>query len=158
MPYLLTWLEGTALATWTRESPSIWAYPTVLTLHTFGLGAVVGMSIVIDLRLLGYARRIPLMSLSGLFRMIAWAFAVNAATGILLFMADATNKARQPILYIKLGLIALALWDTLLAKRLTEAGTGEGDVGAAPRGRLVAASSLVLWAAAITAGRLMAYV
>ena len=31
---MLPWLEATALATWVRESPSLWAYPTVLTLHT----------------------------------------------------------------------------------------------------------------------------
>ena len=110
-------------------------------------------------RLLGFApAAVGRCRCRALFRLIAWAFALNATTGILLFMADATNKARQPILYIKLALIALALWDTLLAKRLIRAGTGAGDVGSARRGRLVAASSLVLWAAAITAGRLMAYV
>ena len=36
------WLEGSALGVWTRESPSIWAYPTILTLHTVGLGVLVG--------------------------------------------------------------------------------------------------------------------
>ena len=83
-PIVLAWLEGTALATWTRESPSIWAYPTILTLHTVGLGIVVGASAVIDFRLLGFAPRISLPSLSPLFRMIVWAFLLNAATGVLL--------------------------------------------------------------------------
>jgi hypothetical protein len=150
---LLAWIEGTSLATWTRESPSIWAYPTILTLHTVGLGIVVGMSTVIDLRLLGYGRRIPLDAISGLFRMIAWAFALNAVTGVLLFMSDATTKGRQPILYIKLSLIGLALWNTVIARRIVRAEAGELS-----RNRLVAVMSLVLWSAAITAGRLMAYV
>jgi hypothetical protein len=150
---LLAWIEGTSLATWTRESPSIWAYPTILTLHTVGLGIVVGMSTVIDLRLLGYGRRIPLDAISGLFRMIAWAFALNAVTGVLLFMSDATTKGRQPILYIKLSLIGLALWNTLIARRIVREEAGEPS-----RNRLVAVMSLVLWSAAITAGRLMAYV
>ena len=65
---MIAWLEGTALATWVRESPSLWAYPTVLTLHTVGLGIVVGASAVVDFRLLGFAPRIPLPSLSPLFR------------------------------------------------------------------------------------------
>jgi hypothetical protein len=150
---LLAWIEGTSLATWTRESPSIWAYPTVLTLHTVGLGIVVGMSTVIDLRLLGYGRRIPLDAISGLFRMIAWAFVLNAVTGVLLFMSDATTKGRQPILYIKLSLIGLALWNTVIARRIVREEAGEPS-----RNRLVALMSLVLWSAAITAGRLMAYV
>ncbi len=153
MADLLAWIEGTSLATWTRESPSIWAYPTILTLHTVGLGIVVGMSTVIDLRLLGYGRRIPLDAISGLFRMIAWAFVLNAVTGVLLFMSDATTKGRQPILYIKLSLIGLALWNTVIARRIVREKAGETS-----RNRLVAVMSLVLWSAAITAGRLMAYV
>ncbi len=156
MSDVLTWLEATALATWTRQSSSLWAYPTVLTFHTVGLGIVVGASAVIDLRLLGVARKISLESLSGLFRLIAWAFALNAATGILLFMADATTKGRQPILYIKLSLIGLALWDTLYARRLLRAAPADDSV--ARHGRFVAVSSLILWTAAIAAGRLMAYV
>ena len=158
MSDVLAWIEGTALATWTRESPSIWAYPTILTLHTVGLGVVVGANAVIDLRLLGVARRISLHSLSGLFRLIAWAFALNAATGVLLFMAEAATKGRQPILYIKLTLIGLALWDAHYARRLLGEGAAPADDGVTSRCRLVAVSSLTLWAAAITAGRLMAYV
>lgn len=154
------WLEGTAIATWTRESGSIWAYPTVLTLHTMGLGVVVGASAVLDLALLGHAPRLPLPSLRPLFRVIWWAFAVNALTGVMLFMADATVKSHQTVFYIKLTLIALALWNTALVRRavfrdpVVDPAT-VSTVGA--RGRRLAAVSLVLWAAAITAGRLMAY-
>jgi hypothetical protein len=117
MAHVTAWLEGTAIATWTRESPSIWAYPTILTLHTAGLAIVVGASTVIDLRLLGFGRRIDTSALAPLFTMIAWAFALNAATGVLLFMADATMKSRQVVFYAKLMLIGLALWDTLVLRR-----------------------------------------
>src|SRR3954469_3819033 len=84
---MMPWLEGTAIATWVRESPSLWAYPAVLTLHTVGLGIVVGASAVIDLRLLGYAPRIRIGTLAPLFTFMAYAFVLNAATGIMLFMA-----------------------------------------------------------------------
>jgi hypothetical protein len=154
---MMAWLEATALATWTRESPSIWAYPTILTLHTVGLGIVVGANAVIDFRLLGFAPRISVPSLSPLFRLILWAFVLNAATGLLLFMSEATTKSKQPIFYIKLTFIALALWNTDLVRRgmLTD-----GAIGTplnTPRYRRLAIVSLVLWSAAITAGRLMAY-
>jgi hypothetical protein len=157
------WLEGTALATWTRESPSIWAYPTILTLHTVGLGIVVGASAVIDLRLLGFGRRIPAAALAPLFGMIGWAFALNAATGVLLFMADATAKSKQMVFFVKLALIGLALWDTLAQRRLLVGDPArpspEPASGglAAPYLRRLAIASLVLWTGAITAGRLMAY-
>jgi hypothetical protein len=148
------WLEGTALATWTRESPSIWAYPTILTLHTVGLGIVVGASAVVDFRVLGFGRRIPVPSLQPLFAVIWWAFALNAATGIVLFMSDATTKSKQPVFYIKLALIALALVTTSSIRRVVAGETADDRPVGGPR---MAAASLVLWAGAITAGRLMAY-
>lgn len=152
---MMAWLEATALATWTRESPSIWAYPTILTLHTVGLGIVVGASAVVDFRLLGFAPRISLPSLTPLFRMIWWAFLLNAATGFILFMSEATTKSKQPIFYIKLALIALALWITEVIRRAIRR-QGRDGIGVASSGRL-AVASLLLWAGAITAGRLMAY-
>jgi hypothetical protein len=153
---MMAWLEATALATWTRESPSIWAYPTILTLHTVGLGIVVGANAVIDFRLLGFAPRMSLPSLSPLFRLIVWAFLLNAATGVILFMSDATTKSKQPVFYVKLTLIALALWNTNLIRRgMRDGGPDEPVTGG--RYRRLAIVSLVLWAGAITAGRLMAY-
>jgi hypothetical protein len=153
-----TWLEATSIATWTRTSPSIWAYPTILTLHTVGLGIVVGASAVIDLRLLGYGRRIALPTLLPLFRIIWWAFALNAASGIVLFMSEATTKGKQPVFFIKLTLIALAVVTTALMTRLMTPSASADDVAApGARGKSMAIASLLLWAGAITAGRLMAY-
>jgi hypothetical protein len=152
MPGVLSWLEGSALAAWTRESPSIWAYPTVLTLHTVGLSIAVGANAVIDLRLLGLAPRIPRESLSVLFPLIWSAFAINAASGVLLFIADATIKSSQPVFYVKLTLIGLALWHTVVARRIIGSPAG-GDDSAAR----VAGLSLIFWTGAIVAGRLMAY-
>jgi hypothetical protein len=151
---VLAWLEGTALATWTRESPSIWAYPTILTLHTVGLGIAAGACAVVDLRALGFARRIAVRLLTPLFTIMWWAFALNAVTGIMLFMSDATTKGRQPVFYVKLSLIALALTTASMMRRRIIA-TSEEEQTAALGG--LAAASLVCWAGAITAGRLMAY-
>lgn len=154
---LFTWLEATRLATWTRESPSIWAYPTVLTLHTVGLAIVVGVNAAIDLRLLGVARRVPLATLMPAFSLIGWGFLLNAATGLLLLIADATMKMRQPVLYVKLSLIALGLWCTLLARREMGHDRSSAMPGVSLRAAGIGAVSLLLWAGAITAGRLMAY-
>ncbi len=157
MDTFLAWLESTSIATWTRTSPSIWAYPTVLTLHTVGLGIVVGASAVLDLRLLGYGRRIPLPSLTPLFRIIWWAFALNAATGVILFMADATTKGKQVVFFVKLALIAFALVSTVRIRQLTFTPSSTDTAGSESRANGLAIASLVLWAGAITAGRLMAY-
>jgi hypothetical protein len=151
---LLTSIEASTLATWTRESTSIWAYPTILTLHTFGLAIVVGANAVIDFRLLGVAPRIPVPSLRPLFPIMWWAFALNFVTGVVLFMADATTKSGQGVFYVKLALIALAF----VVTRLLSRGLAPQHSGAvAANLRTLAILSLVLWTAAIVAGRLLAY-
>jgi hypothetical protein len=152
------WLEQSAVGVWTRESPSIWAYPTVLTLHTMGLGVLVGANAVIDFRLLGFAPRLPIPALAPLYRFMWGGFAVNLATGIMLFASDATTKGKQPVFYVKLALIALALMVTAAIRRTVEGGAALGDVALGPTsGKRLAVLSLLLWAGAITAGRLMAY-
>ena len=150
MTDLLTSIEGTALAAWVRESPSIWAYATILTLHTVGLAIVVGANVVVDLRLLGWAKGIPTAALQPLFPIMGAGFALNFVSGLLLFIADATTKAGQTVFYVKLACIALALIVArTIAKRLRQ--QDEGNL------RALAIASLFLWAGAIVAGRLMAY-
>ncbi len=153
MTDLLASIEGSTLAVWTRESPSIWAYPTILTLHTFGLAIVVGANALIDLRLLGLAPRIPVSSLRQLFPIMWWAFALNFATGVLLFMADASAKSGQRVFYVKLLLIAVALFVALAESRRLRV-----DVpAAAGHLRVLSLVSLAVWTGAIVAGRLLAY-
>ena len=153
------WLEGTGLATWVRESPSLWAYPTILTLHTVGLGIVVGASAVVDLRLLGYGRKLRIGALAPLFPIMAWAFVLNALSGVLLFIADAAHKSGQWIFYVKLLSIFAALWVTFASRRivLDHADLNTSDVVPSNGARLAFASAL-LWCVAIAAGRLMAYI
>jgi hypothetical protein len=154
---LLVWIETSALATWTRESTSIWAYPTVLTLHTLGLGIVVGASAVVDFRLLGFAPRIPIPSLRPLFRLLWWAFTLNAITGVLLFMTDASHKTFQRVFHIKLALIAVGLVTAVAIQKAVDRAPNEPDGRATANERRWAIVSLVAWASAIVAGRLMAY-
>jgi hypothetical protein len=158
------WLEGSALGVWTRESPSIWAYPTILTLHTVGLGILVGANAIIDFRLLGFAPRLPLAALAPLYRFMWAGFTINAVTGVLLFVSNATTKARQPIFYVKLALIALALVLTAAIRKTmprdhARSADPSADPPADPRPAptRLAAMSLLLWTGAIAAGRLMAY-
>src|SRR3954447_4668587 len=88
---VLNWLEMTALAVWVHESPSVWAQPTVLTLHTMGMAVLVGAAWVLDLRLLGISSHIPLSAFRWVFRAVGVGLVVNLVTGVLLFTARATT-------------------------------------------------------------------
>jgi hypothetical protein len=102
-------LEATGFASWLRESGSLWAYPAVLTMHTLGLGVLVGASTVIDLRLLGAAPRIPLEALRSLFPIMWAGFWINGISGVALFAADATTEGATTVFVSKLVIIVLAV-------------------------------------------------
>ncbi|MBI2186704.1 MAG: hypothetical protein HYU37_06205 [Acidobacteria bacterium] len=150
MESALAQLEQSGLATWIRESGVLYGYPLILFLHTLGLSTVVGLSSAIDLRVLGVARAIPLASLQKTFSLIWAGLALTAATGTLLFIADATKHASNPAFYVKLVFVVTAV--VTLARMRTRV------CGAEQRGTLLAAASLGSWFAALSAGRLMAYV
>src|SRR2546425_12416946 len=105
----MTALHDSAFSTWIRESESVWAFPTVLTVHTLGMMLLVGCAWVVDLRLLGVARTIPLGPLRPLFRLMWAAFWINLATGILLIIADPERKSTSLLFGFKLLLIAMNL-------------------------------------------------
>lgn len=152
----LTALHDSALSTWIREAETVWAFPTVLTVHTFGMMLLVGCAWVMDLRLLGIGRTIPLGPLRPLFRMMWFAFWINLTTGILLFIADPERKATSLLFGFKMLLILINL---PLLKRLERAVYGGTLEPTAVSGgtRQLAAASAALWAGTIFAGRLLGY-
>jgi hypothetical protein len=151
------WLEGTAIATFVRESPSIFAYTTVLSLHAMGLAVVVGVGAVISLRLLGLARGIPLAPLLKLYPLMWIGFTVNALSGLALLAASASTMLASVIFLIKLALIAIALVDMELLRHRIVVDAATGTDVAAPQTRGLAIGALVLWTAVIVTGRLTAY-
>lgn len=156
MEYLV-WLEATALSTWLRESLSLLAFPFVLVLHTVGMGFLVGASAAIDLRVLGVASGVPLKPMERFYTVIWAAFVVNAVSGVLLLIAYPAKALTNPLFYFKLLLIGMAVATALLIRRHVFHGLGPDSNPVSKRGRVLAGISLVLWAAAITAGRFLAY-
>ena len=157
MMELLQALEGSAFSAWVRESPSIWAYPTILTLHTVGLGVVVGANWMVDLRVLGFARAIPVTVLSRAFPIMWAGFWLNAVTGAVLFAGDPTTKGTTAVFMWKLVIVAVGVVLMIALKRKLY-GRSIDDRTASAGVRTLAATSLVLWIAAIASGRWMAYV
>jgi hypothetical protein len=154
---LLTAIENTSFTTWIRESQSIWAYPMMIFLHSVGLSIVVGLNAAIDLRLLGFAARIPVAPLEKLYPLMWFGFWINAASGVALLVSDISTFAVAPLFYIKLGVIALSLANLIAIRRVVFNGPSRtGPI--TPSARMLAVTSLVFWTAAITAGRLTAYI
>jgi hypothetical protein len=156
-PLFLQTIEDTGFSIWLRESESPFAFYFILLFHTFGLAILVGANVVLDLRLLGVARGIPLAPLQRLFRIMWIGFAMNAVTGVLLVVAYPTKSLTNWDFYLKLAVIGLAVWvmQRLKSEVFEDASLSEADMMA--RGATLAKWSLFLWFGAITAGRLLAY-
>jgi len=153
----IAWLQQSAVMDWFRESGSLWGYPFVLFLHTIGLASVAGLNGAIDLRVLGVAPKIPLASLTRFFSLIWAAFAVTAASGTILLIADAQTKLSSPVFYVKMVFVALALVNLHLLKTRVFRDPQIDTRPVSSQAKFLSISSLVLWVAATTAGRLMAY-
>ncbi len=139
----MTWLS-----IWLREAPTLLAFPTVLIFHTVGLGFLAGPAIALDLRLLGFAPNVPLDAMRK-FVPVGWlGFLMNATSGLLLLWAYPTKNLTNPIFYLKLTLIGTGMWMWVKLSKIDEIDA---------RIRTLARTSIFVWAAAVTAGRLLAY-
>jgi hypothetical protein len=147
----LTWVEHLPFSTWVRESGSLYGYSLILTLHTLGLALLMGISFALDLRLLGFGSESPVGPYERFFPYLWLGFWLNALSGVVLPMADATTKMINPVFYVKMTLIALAMWNVAIIHKRMFTGSLPSNAKA------LAWTSIILWIGATTAGRLMAY-
>jgi hypothetical protein len=85
-------------------------------------------------------------------------FALNAVTGSLLFMADATKHATNPTFYVKLLFVAAGLFTLTRIRKNVFHASGKNESAIVRQGRILGATSLGCWLIVITAARLMAYI
>jgi hypothetical protein len=145
------WLESTAVSTWVREDPSLFAFPGILSAHTIGMALIVGIGVAIDLRILGVAPRVPIVEMKRFYGPMWLGLWLNVASGLMLLVGYPTKALTNPVFYLKLTFIAAALMLLRSIRRSL------GDDPMPRRLRLLAGASLGCWAGAIAAGRLLAY-
>jgi len=143
-----------------RES-GVWTYAVVNLLHILGIALLFGSVFVLDLRLLGVWRRVPLADLARPTVVIAGSgFALAAMKGPALLATKATDYIGNPFLPIKLVAIALGLLNIAIIHRLPAwKARANPDLDLSQRRQLAIAggASLACWLTAISAGRLIAY-
>ena len=150
-------IEQTGLSIWIRESDSFFAYWLILSFHAIGMGLLVGASLLIDLRILGFAPDLPLSPIKKLYRFIWTGFWIQVSSGVLLLIAYPTKSLTNPDFYLKLILIALALTLMQMLNNRVLSDSGLSEAAMMSKGRVFAIWSLILWVGAVTAGRLLAY-
>jgi hypothetical protein len=131
-------------------------YAIVNVAHILGVILLVGGIGAVDLRVMGFGRRIPIGALSKMLTPLAVAgLLIQVISGFMLFAADAGPLFLSPVLRAKLVLVGLALINGLVFRKLF--GDLE-DQTPPPLARTMAATSLALWLAVAGLGRWIAYV
>jgi hypothetical protein len=155
--HFLALLEQSALSTWIRESPSMFVFPGFLVVHAIGMAFLAGTNAAVDLRILGFAPRVPLSLMDRFFPVMWFGFVINAISGILLLIAYPTKGLTNPLFYLKLGCIAAGVVLAVKIRRKIVRNPIMDNGGVRGRQKLIALASLALWAVAIFSGRLLAY-
>lgn len=158
MKDFLVFLEQMGFSRWVKESPSIWAFPTILFVHTLGMGIVAGGSAIIDLIVLGCWPAVPMKPFDRVFPVLWVAFGVNAVTGTMMLVADATTKLTTPDFYIKMAFVFAGLYVLIRMRRGIFENPQLDRVPLSDNAKILAWVSLTCWFGAILAGRLLAYV
>jgi len=153
---LLSAIEQSWIAAGLRSAR--YTYPVVNALHILALGGLVGAIAALDLRILGAGRRVPLAPLARyLAPFAAVCLALAVTTGLLLFSVRAREYATNPAFLLKLVLVGAATLQALAFSRSAAFARLRDGASPGARARLGAAASLLLWAAAVLAGRFIAF-
>ena len=157
-PAFLIAIEQSSFALAIRQS--VWAYPAANVGHILALFLFAGAVCIMDLALLGVLRAAnPVAVVRGARRATMAALLLMVATGSILFAAEASHVAMNPVFQIKLGLIALGLLNAVLIGPSLRRTLDEipPPVAFPLRLRAAAAMSLMIWLSVAACGRLIAY-
>jgi hypothetical protein len=157
--WLAAWaaaLEASGLSFMLRDST--WVYPLANLGHIVGLSLLVGPIVVLDLRLLGVGRTVPVAGLSRTLTPIAMAgLVLQILSGLLLFTADASALVANNVFLIKACLLVVGIANAIAFRRIWRHALEGWDGDPPALGRLQAALSIVFWLGVAISGRLIAY-
>jgi uncharacterized membrane protein len=133
-----------------------WLWAFLMAVHFIGLAMIVGTVGILDLRMMGFLKQLPM---APVHRFMPWAMAglgANILTGLLAFIGQPENYIYSGALWLKIlallliGVNAAVFYLTGIFNRVNPLQAGEDPPMSA---RLIAVTSLFLWFAVITFGR-----
>src|SRR5262245_55930874 len=112
------------------------------------MGLLVGASVVIGLRFLGFAPDMPIAPLQMFFRFIWVGFWIQVASGVLLLIGYPTKSLTNPVFYVKLTLIGFALASMQMLRNRVFADASLSEAAMMAKGRVFVICSLIFWVGA----------
>ena len=140
-----------------------WAWPLCEALHFVGMAMLVGVVGVLDLRMLGMAKGLPLEPLQRLMPWAALGFVINLVTGFVFILANprqyigpplSLSFAAKMLFIVFAGLNVLFFYVTGLKRAVDGVGAGQNAPFVA---KVSAVVSLVLWVGVMYWGRMLQF-
>ena len=140
-----------------------WIVPFVKTLHYVAIAILVGVVGLVDLRIFGVAKALPLRPLQRLMPWAAAAFAMSIVTGAMLLRINPANSLGPPVnvafagkmlCLLLIGLNDILYFSTGLKRQVDGVGAGEGASASA---KIVAGVSVVLWVGVVYWSRMLTF-
>jgi uncharacterized membrane protein len=134
-----------------------YVWPSCETLHFVGLSILFTVVLLVDLRMLGMAKRISFAALYQLLPLGMLGFALNLVTGMFFFIGAPQQYTKNPIFYWKMIFVVLAALNVLYFMLLDEPWT-VGSEDEAPFGaKVMAASAIFLWIGILFFGHMLPF-
>jgi len=139
----------------------LWLYPAVEIVHILGFVTLVGSILILDLRLLGLTRGLPVRALAR--HVLPWSFGallLIVPTGLLMFIAHAGDLVGNTAFILKMSLLFCAAINAAIFHVGVFRTAVDWDSGVAVpvAAKMHASISLLIWISVIACGRLLAYV
>jgi hypothetical protein len=153
---LLEQLANSELSSWL--SVSMAGFPTLIALHSVGMGAAVGLSMAVTLQLYGVLPDLGRLPVQRLLDVAVWGFTLNLITGLLLFMDRGPEYLASGVFLLKMLLVFVGAALMLLVRhRLRAPASPAGAIAVDGIARGMSLVATLAWFGAVVTGRLIAY-
>ena len=154
------WLHNTPLG-WAAGGGWSWLWAACESLHFMGMALLIGAIGLLDARMLGLFKGLPIGALE---RLVPWGvlgFVINLVTGFVFFAGAPSQYTNNIAFGLKMLFVLLAgvnvslFYFTGLSRRVDRLGAGEDAPMAA---KLIAGASLFLWFGVLYWGRMLPFI
>jgi len=139
---------------------STWAWPLCETLHFIGLALLIGAAGLMDLRLMGMMRGVPIRAVMQMRKWAALGVGINVVTGTLFFIGAPDQYIHNPawkakLLFLAVAMVNVAIFETTQGKRML-ALSADADT---PRSfKIAGAVSMASWFLVLYFGRMLPFI
>ena len=153
---LLAYLAASAFSQWL--SLSILGFPTLIALHSVGMGVVVGLSLIVTLHLWRILPGLEDGLIPRLLDVALWGFLLNLGTGLGIFITRGPEYIASYMFVLKMVLVVISATLLFRLRRRLKATERMTGVPAPDRtARNLAVVSTATFLGAVVTGRLIAY-